>query len=145
MRVVEEAELLVSLGLFYARGSLNHNLMSVQRLLRANVGQPIYNSIINYNRFEFIKKMIGFDNAAINGILTNLQHLERSLKCSITSVLKKLHTWWLSYYRWNTISNSQTSHIQNIQQWETCKVWLEFQKLRYLLKYLRLLYNSVLW
>ena len=50
--------------------------MSVQRLLNANVGQPIYNSIMNYNRFEFIKKMIGFDNAAINGRLTNLQHLE---------------------------------------------------------------------
>ena len=66
--------------------------MSVQRLLNANVGQPIYNSIMSYNRFEFIKKMIGFDNAAINGGLTNLQHLERSLKCSITSVLKKLHT-----------------------------------------------------
>ena len=91
MLVVEEAELLSFFGLFSARDLLSHNLMSVQKIFSANVGHPVYSSIMNCNCFEFIKKVIGFDNALIDAKLINLQHCKRSLNCSIISVLKTTH------------------------------------------------------
>ena len=63
MLVVEEAELSDFFGLFYARGLLSYNLMLVQKLFSANVGHPSHSSIMTCNHFQFIKMMIGFDNA----------------------------------------------------------------------------------
>ena len=61
-RKTDATELKAFLGLLYFRGLLQQNMWSVKRLFEDQIGHPIFSATMARDRFEFIRRVIKFDN-----------------------------------------------------------------------------------
>lgn len=62
IRLTTVLEIRAFIGLMYARGLLSLNMYDLEYLFGDKIGHPIFGSVMSQKRFEFLKRMICFDN-----------------------------------------------------------------------------------
>ena len=74
-------------GMMYTRAVLKQNLLSVTRLYQHQHSNPIYKAVVSQNRFEFLLRIVQFDNVEDRaGMKIDSQHSETSSIRSTSTV-----------------------------------------------------------